>query len=216
MEPRITILIADDHPLTRAGLRTILEQVPDMEVVGEAQDGDMAQVLVTELRPMVLLLDLKMPGLVAAKLERWVRMNYPEIVTLVLTAHDRDAYLAGMLEAGASGYFNKNERAENIIAAIRRAASGEFLFTTEQFERALRWNEAAGKKWERLTAREREILKLLVQGMSDAMLAKALKIAHRTASSHVSNLLQKLELGSRQEAVAWMAKHFPEPSDDLQ
>ena len=103
MEPRITILIADDHPLTRAGLRTILEQVPDMEVVGEAQDGDMAQVLVTELRPMVLLLDLKMPGLVAAKLERWVRMNYPEIVTLVLTSHDRDAYLAGMLEAGASG-----------------------------------------------------------------------------------------------------------------
>jgi DNA-binding NarL/FixJ family response regulator len=215
MDKNITILIADDHPLTRAGLRVTLEQAPDMEIIGEAEDGDEAQKLVGELRPDVLLLDLKMPGLVAAKLENWVRANYPEIVTLILTAHDHDAYLAGVIEAGVEGFFNKNERAEIFIAAIRRAVRGECLLTDEQFERARRWNETVGKKWESLTEREREISKLLVQGLSDAALAKTLEIAPRTSSTHVSNLLKKLGLASRQEAVAWLLKYIPEMSDNL-
>jgi DNA-binding NarL/FixJ family response regulator len=215
MGPRIKILITDDHPLTLAGLRAILEQTPDMEIIGEAQDGNEAQELVATLLPDVLLLDLKMPGLSAAELEKWVRTNYPEIVTLVLTAHDRDAYLAGMLDAGAAGYFNKNERTENLVDAIRRAARGELLVTNEQFERALHWNETAGKKWASLTEREQEISKLLMQGLGDEALAEALKISRRTASSHVSNLLKKLGLASRQEATAWLLKNIPEMSDNL-
>jgi DNA-binding NarL/FixJ family response regulator len=132
-----------------------------------------------------------------------------------LTAHDRDAYLAGMLEAGAVGYFNKNERTENLIDAIRRAARGELLITNEQFERALHWNETAGKKWANLTEREQEISKLLMQDLGDEALAKNLKISRRTASSHVSNLLKKLRLTSRQEAVSWLLKNIPEMSDNL-
>src|SRR5512143_632923 len=119
----ITVLIADDHPIARAGIRTILEEAPDLRVIGEAEDGDAAQNLVAELQPRVLLLDLKMPGLSSAEVEKWVRNNFPNVITLVLTAHDRDAYLSQMLEAGVSGYMDKNTRGEQLIAAIRRAVS---------------------------------------------------------------------------------------------
>lgn len=92
----ITMLIADDHSVARAGIRRILEEDPSLEIVGEAEDGHEARKMVDELRPDVLLLDLKMPGPRPAEIERWVRTNYPDIVTLVLTAHDRDIYLAEM------------------------------------------------------------------------------------------------------------------------
>lgn len=92
----ITVLIADDHSVARAGIRRILEEDPSLEIVGEAEDGHEARKMVDELRPDVLLLDLKMPGPRPAEIERWVRTNYPDIVTLVLTAHDRDIYLAEM------------------------------------------------------------------------------------------------------------------------
>jgi len=215
MKPGITILITDDQPLTRAGLRAVLERAPDMIIIGEARDGDEAQRLVAELHPDVLLLDLKMPGLLAAELEKWVRVNYPETATLVLTAHDRDFYLAEMMAAGVSGYIDKSERAENLVAAIRRAVSGEFLFTNEQFKRAHHWNETEGKKWQSLTEREREISRLLVNGLDDAALAQTLKITPRTASYHVTNLLKKLCVSSRQEVVTWLLKHIPDITDDL-
>jgi DNA-binding NarL/FixJ family response regulator len=144
-----------------------------------------------------------------------VRANFPETVTLVLTGHDRDFYLFQMMETGAAGYLDKNERGENLLAAIRRAVNGESLFTNAQYERARHWREVAGEKWNSLTLREREIARLLVRGKSDAALAEALDITHRTASSHVYNLLQKLEVASRQEAMAWLIRYVPEMSDDL-
>lgn len=107
MQPKITVLIVDDHPVARAGIRAVIEQADDMEVVGEAQDGSEAMGLVEQLRPKVLLLDLKMPGVRAWEVEKWVRENYPGIIALVLTGHDRDFYLAHMLEAGVAGYLDK-------------------------------------------------------------------------------------------------------------
>ena len=145
MDKKITILITDDHPIVRSGIRSALENALDMLVVGEAQDGNEAQRLIAELHPNILLLDLKMPGFSAVEVEKWVRVNYPETVVLVLTAHDRDFYLAGMMDAGAAGYLTKNKRGKNLIAGIRRAASGERLFTQEQLERARRWRETAGQ-----------------------------------------------------------------------
>lgn len=103
----IAILIADDHPVWIKGVRSILDNAADMQVVGEAQDGDQIKQKVAELQPDILLLDLVMPHHNPLELERWVRENYPDIVTLVLTAHDRDAYLADMMEAGAAGYLDK-------------------------------------------------------------------------------------------------------------
>lgn len=210
MDEKITVLITDDHPIARTGIRSTLESAPDLLVIGEAQDGNEAQRLVAELHPNILLLDLKMPGVSSFEVEKWVRTNYPETITLVLTAHDRDFYLAGMMDAGASGYFTKNERTENLIAAIRRAASGESLFTQEQLERVRHWRESAGQKWESLTEREQDVLKLLSDGLSNAAIAKIIGITPKTVAYHITNILEKLGVHSRQEATAWAHKNLPD------
>jgi len=206
----ITVLIADDHPIVSAGIRSLLEQDPELDVVGEAQDGDEARRLVSELRPQVLLLDLRMPGMSAARLEKWVRTNHPATVTLVLTAHDRDAYLSQMMEAGVSGYMDKNVRGRQLTESIHRAVSGELLFSDEQIDRVRHWREQQGARWKRLTGREREILTLLVEGLDNASLAIRLSISVKTAAYHVTNILRKLEVASRQEAVAWYTRNIPE------
>jgi DNA-binding NarL/FixJ family response regulator len=215
MEKKISILIVDDHPVARQGLRTALEQADDLEIVAEAGNGQEALELVASLQPDILLLDLKMPGMRAVEVEAWVRENCPQVVTLVLTAHDRDFYLSEMIEAGVAGYLNKSQRGEQLIEAIHRAAAGENLFTNEQLNRALQWQQNAGDKWQSLTEREREVARLLVQGLNDAALAKALNISPRTASFHVASLLKKLMVASRQEAVAWLIKHIPDVVDEL-
>ena len=210
MDEKITILIADDHPIARSGIRSALESAPDMLVVGEAQDGNEAQKLMAELRPDVLLLDLKMPGLSAFEIHEWARAHYPKTVTIILTAHDRDFYLAGMMEAGTAGFLTKSERAEDLITGIRRAAHGESLFTQEQLERVLHWQATDGRKWKSLTKREQDILRLLAEGLSNADIAKAMGITSKTVAYHITNILEKLEVRSRQEAVAWAHKNLPD------
>lgn len=206
----ITVLLADDHPTTRAGIRTILHETPDIQVIGEAENGFQVQEMVAELHPNILLLDLVMPGPTPAQLEKWVRTNFPKTITLVLTVHDRDAYLASMMDAGVSGFLSKTETGERLISAIRRATSGTSLFTEEQFERALRWKQMAGEKWENLTARERQTLRLIVDGCDNKCVAETLGIAIKTAAYHVTNVLKKLEVKSRHEAIAWAHKYLPD------
>lgn len=209
----ITLLLADDHPVAREGVRRILANSTDISVVGEAQNGREVKELVARLHPKILLLDLKMPETSPFEIEKWVRENYPETITLVLTAHDRDFYLSGMINAGVAGYLDKNERTENLIAAIRRAAHGEFFFTAQQIDRARKWKHEAGEKWEKLTAREREILLLVAQGHSNKTIAKKLGITLKTVAYHISTILDRLDVESRNEAVAWLHKYFP---DDLE
>jgi DNA-binding NarL/FixJ family response regulator len=133
-----------------------------------------------------------MPGPQPIEIERWVRAHYPETITLILTAHDLDAYLAGMVETGAAGFINKNEPTERLIKAIRRAVYGEYLFTGEQLARASRWREVAGDKWESLTGRERQVLQLLAQGLGNAEIAGTLGVKVKTVAYHVANILKKL------------------------
>jgi len=209
----ITVLLADDHPVVREGMRCILANAPDISIVGEAQDGKEVKELVAKLHPNILLLDLKMPGTSPFEIEKWVRENYPETITLVLTAHDRDFYLSGMIDAGIAGYLDKRERVDNLIAAIRRAARGEAIFTVEQINRVRKWRHEAGEKWEKLTEREREILLLVAQGLNNKTIAKKLGIALKTVAYHVSTILNRLDVESRNEAVAWLHKYFP---DDLE
>jgi DNA-binding NarL/FixJ family response regulator len=201
--PTIRLLLADDHPATRAGIRAILAQAPDILVVGEAQDGYEAQRLVAELQPHILLLDLQMPGLRSAELEKWVRAHYPKTVTLVLTAHERDAYLAGMADAGAAGFLGKNRPPEQLITAIRRAAHGEMLFDSEQLARIRRWREEVGQRWDSLTERERQVLALIAQGKTDQQIAQELHLQVKTVGNHVSNILSKLNVATRTEAAVW-------------
>jgi len=199
----IRILIADDHPGWIAGVRSIIHKASDMQVVGEVQDGNQIKQKVAELQPNVLLLDLIMPNHKPAELEKWVRENYPSIVTLVLTAHDRDAYLTGMMDAGAVGYLDKKMRTNDMLAAIRRAARGEYLFDKEQIKRAHHWREEVSKKWESLSSREREVLQLLTEGDDNQKIAGSLGISVNTVEKHLKNIYEKLGVTSRTEAVHW-------------
>ncbi len=208
----ITLLLADDHEMTRKGIRHFLEYAQDIQIVGEAQDGNETKRLVSELLPQILLLDLMMPNSSPIELERWVRVNYPETITLVLTAHDRDAYLSGMMEAGVAGYLDKKLRAGQLISAIRRAARGEFIFDKRQIERARRWREDVNRKWESLSDREGEVLQMLTEGAENKAISAALGITVNTVEKHLQNIYKKLGVTSRTEAVHWWvesATQFP-------
>lgn len=199
----ISVLIADDHPLALEGVRSILDKVPDMKIVGEAADGNQIKQLVADLCPDILLLDLLMPNLSPAKLEEWVRENYPDTITLILTAHDRDSYLSNMMEAGAAGYINKKLHAGDIVASIRRAARGEILFNKEQTKRAYRWRDEVKKKWESLSDRERDVLQMLTEGADNKTISDCLNITINTVEKHLTNVYQKLNVTSRTEAILW-------------
>jgi NarL family two-component system response regulator LiaR len=199
----ITILIADDHEVTRKGIRSFLEQTSDMKVVGEAEDGDQIKRLVAQLRPCILLLDLIMPNHSPAELEKWVRTNHPETITLILTSHDRDAYLSNMIEAGVAGYLDKKLRAGELIRAIRRAARGEFIFEKEQLLRARRWREDVCRKWETLSGREREVLQMLTEAAENKAISVSLGITVNTVEKHLQNVYKKLGVTSRAEATHW-------------
>ena len=210
---KINLTLADDDPIARAGIRSLLSQAEDIDVIGEAQDGFEAQRLVAELHPRILLLDLKMPGPRPAEIEKWVRENYPCTDTLVLTSHDRNAYLASMMDSGAAGYLSKGDSADQLIGAIRRAAQGEIVFDDSQISRADQWRKEVGEKLNQLTPQERKVLELLAKGMNSKSIASSLDISVKTVSYHITNVLAKLNVSSRQEATIWALKHL---SDDLE
>ena len=205
---KISVLIVDDHPPLRAGVRAMLEKTHDIYVIGETGSSDEAEKLLTELHPKIILLDLKMPGFSPAAFEKWARENYPETITLVLTAHDRDAYLANMMDAGAAGYLEKDARAEQLIAAIRRAASGENLFDEQQKKRAQSWREEVEKKWNRLSVREKQVLRRLADGQSNKDIASGLGITTKTVDKHLEKIYEKLGVTSRAEAILWGSEHM--------
>ncbi len=200
----ITVVIADDHELTRTGIRATLQAAPDITLVGEATDGFEAQQLIERLKPHVAILDLIMPGLSPVDITRWAYEHHPETAILVLTAHDRDYYLAQMLQAGAAGYLDKNKRSQELVNAIRRAAEGQALFTQEQRRRAQEWQTNIQDTWERLTTREQDILRLLADGLSNREIAERLQISENTVGKHVSHILTAIGAASRTEAAIWL------------
>lgn len=206
----ITILIADDELIARAGIRAILEKADDFEIVGEAQDGFEVQKLVPELRPKIALLDYRMPGPRAFLLEEWIRENYPETIALILTTHDRDSYLSKTIDSGMVGFLLKNEKAEQLILSIRQATEGTVCFSEEQIERAQKWKQTVEIKWESLSTRERELLRCLARGENNKTIAESLTVSIKTVEFHISNILKKLDMNSRVEAIVWMLKHQPD------
>jgi DNA-binding NarL/FixJ family response regulator len=206
----IRVLIADGHHLTCAGIRAVLDKEPDIEVVGEAQDAASVRNLVAKLCPDVLLLDpADMPGLRPSQVDMWIRANCPEPATLILAACDHDCYLAKAFEAGALGYLTKDQTAGQLVEAVRRAAWKSPFFTGEQLSRINHWREEVSKRWERLTGRERSVLRLLVQGLSNADIGRELSVAVKTVESHVTRILRKLCTASRQEAIVWVYRYLP-------
>lgn len=207
-EKKISVLIVDDHPALRAGVRAILEKTADIYVIGEAGSGEEAEKLLNKLCPNIILLDLKMPNFSPSAFEKWVRETYPETITLVLTAHDRDAYLAGMMDAGAAGFLDKETRAEQLIEAIRRAASGESLYDEWQKRRARKWREEVEKRWNSLSERERQVLRLLAEGQNNKDITSRLSITTKTLDKHLEKIYQKLGVTSRVDAVLWGKEHM--------
>jgi DNA-binding NarL/FixJ family response regulator len=198
---KITVLVVDDHPVALAGVRKILESAEDITIVGETQEAARVQELVAELRPRILLLDLKMPGLRPAELEKWVREHYPETDTLVLTAHDRDSYLASMMEAGAKGFLSKEESEHKLISSIRRTASGASIFDDGQIARVKRWKESVSDKWESLSEQERQVLELVGTGLENRAIAEQLCITVKTVEYHLTMIYRKLGVRNRAEAA---------------
>jgi DNA-binding NarL/FixJ family response regulator len=205
----IRIVIADDQVLFREGLRTLLSTRADMEVVGEAGNGDEAVALVDELRPDVVLMDLRMPKVDGIQATVRVRDRWPEVPVLVLTPFDDDANLFGALRAGAAGYLLKDVSSETLVSAIQAATRGESFLQSTVTGRVVaafaRLMESGGPKAEALvlplSPREREIVALLGSGASNKEIADRLNLAEGTVKNHVTNILSKLDVRDRTQAA---------------
>lgn len=201
--PKIRVLIADDHTLVREGTRQILEREGDLAVVGEAARGDDAVALAAELQPDVLLVDLRMPGLNGIEVAR--RAASAAVRVLLLSAYDDDSYVAEALGAGASGYLLKTTPGRELVEAVRAVHAGTTVLEDSISHRlALRSIRpfAAGP---RLSERELDVLRLTARGMSSKEIAAQLRISQRTVEGHLNNVYSKLGVNSRTEAVVQAA-----------
>jgi DNA-binding NarL/FixJ family response regulator len=198
------VLIADDHPVVRAGLSLMLQTEPDFAVVGEATNGREALELADRLRPAVLLLDLAMPELDGVEVIRRLRETQPEAGIVVFTVFDTDERILAALQAGARGYLLKGAPREEVFAAIRTVSGGGSLLPPLVASRLLRHvrGEDEAPPLEPLSARQQEVLRLLAQGLQNKEIAAVLGVAQRTAKFHVETVLRKLGATNRTEAVA--------------
>jgi len=198
----IRILIVDDHSVVRQGLRMFLRWDPDLEVVGEAQDGVEALRLARQLQPDVVLMDLVMPVMDGIAATAAIRQELPDTEVLALTSVLEDASVVGAVRAGAIGYMLKDTNAPELCRAIKAAASGQVQLTPKAAARLMQAINAP-KNPEALTERETEVLRLVAQGQANKQIATSLHIAEKTVKIHVSNILSKLGVQSRTQATLY-------------
>lgn len=211
MKKTIRILLADDHIMLREGTATLLRREPDIEIVGEADDGQEAIDLTHRLRPDIVIMDVRMPNLSGVEATKHIRKEFPDVQVLVLTAHDDDQYVFSLLQAGASGYLLKTSPVSELVRAIRLVRQGESpLHPAIAHKVVLRMSKdrspeenygAEIRRVEELTPRELEVLQLLVRGLSNRDIAEALFISDRTVQAHLTNIFSKMQVSSRLEAV---------------
>jgi DNA-binding NarL/FixJ family response regulator len=201
----IRVLVVDDQPLVRSGFRMILDERPDIELVGEAADGNEALVLAATLDPEVILMDIRMPNLDGVEATRRLIAAQTRARILVLTTFDLDEYVYAAIDAGASGFLLKDVQPTDLIDAIRVVAAGNSLFAPTATQRLLtRFGSKSVKKprsLDELTDRETETLRLLANGLSNAEIAQRLFVSETTVKSHVSAVLRKLKVRDRVQAV---------------
>lgn len=200
----IRVVLTDDHPVVRAGIRGLLEQAPDIAVVGETDNGSDALRLVAALQPDVLLLDVQMPGMDGVQVARALQAAGAPVFVLALSAFDDEYFVRELLANGAAGYLTKDEAPEAIVDAVRGVARGEQgWFSRRAAARMAAWSRGEGGAGPRLTERETEVLRLLSRGWTNNLIAEDLSLTERTVRFHLRNIYDKIEVQTRGEAIAW-------------
>ena len=206
----LRIVLADDHPVVRSGLRALLESLEGFEVVGEATDGESAVREVQLLRPDVVLMDVRMPSVDGVEAARRIRLRAPGTAVLMLTMYDDDATVFTAMQAGARGYLLKHADQDEIVAAIRAVARGQAIFGPGVAARVLGYFEGQPEgsphhhgedPFPQLTERERDILDLLAAGHRTAAIAERLYLSPKTVSNHMTSIFAKLEVADRAAAI---------------
>ncbi|GAB4435371.1 MAG: response regulator transcription factor [Chloroflexi bacterium OHK40] len=197
----IQVVVADDHQVVRAGIRELLADEPDIQVVGEARDGREAVELALAERPDVVVMDITMPGLSGVEATRQIRAAAPEVRVLVLTAYQDDPYIYGLLDAGAASYILKTAEGQELVRAVRATAAGQAAIDPAVAPRLIARLTQPGPQPDALTERELEVLRLAARGQTNKQIGAALQISDRTVQNHLANIYAKLNVASRTEAV---------------
>ena len=202
----IRVLIADDHPVFRYGMKALLQSIPGVDVVGEATTGEETIDQAKELQPDVILMDIKMPGITGVEATRRIVEAHPDISILVVTMLEEDDAVFAAMRAGARGYLVKGADQDEVLRAIRAVASGEAIFGQAIARRLVHFfvpprEVAVAHAFPELTERECEILLLMAEGRSNAQIAQRLVVSEKTVRNHVSNIFSKLQVADRAEAI---------------
>ena len=205
---KIRVLLADDHTILRDGIRALLDDQADIEVIGEAQDGLSTVKMVAKLKPDVVIMDIAMPMMNGLEATRQIQRDYPQVRVLILTMHENEEYIRQVLAAGALGYVLKDAAAHDLLGAIRAVHRGEAVLspaiTRLVIEDYLRWGDIRPADISNgLTPREREILQLIAEGYTNKEIAEILSLSVKTIQSHRSNLMSKLDLHDRGELIKY-------------
>lgn len=210
---KISVLIFDNESINLTETSSALSQDNDIEIVGHAANEHDLYSLTTSRKPNVILFNPTALGSDPFNLIAWITQNHPDIKVILVASAERSDHLARATDAGTVGYIHKDESVDILANAVRRAARGDILFTHTQYELAQKWKQDVGHKLSQLTPREFEILVLLAKGKGNQEISQSLGVSVKTAAYHVSNLLSKLQVKSRQEAAIWAVKNL---SDDLE
>lgn len=204
----ITVLLVDDHPVIRSGIRTLLEKEGDINIVGEAENGHQAVRMATELLPNVIILDMEIPGMNGIEVARQLRKDGAPGRVLALSGHSDIYYIEQLLAAGASGYLVKEEAPTNILEAVRGVARGEQGWLSRQVSVQIATSMTTGRqeRGQELTAREMEVLRGVTAGKTNKGIAEALQISEKTVEKHMDSILGKLKVASRVEAAVYAVR----------
>ena len=214
MQMAIRVLITDDHKVVRRGLRGFLELDPELEVVGEASNGEEAVEFARRLEPDVVLMDLLMPVIDGIEATRQIRRELPEVEVVALTSVLEDASVTGAIKAGAIGYLLKTTDADELCEAIKAAAAGQVQLAPEAAARLIHEVRAPDSP-EALTERETEVLELIARGKTNNQIARELFVGETTVKSHVHSILSKLNVSSRTQAALYAVNVGLVPADEL-
>ncbi|HEX5808313.1 MAG TPA: response regulator transcription factor [Anaerolineales bacterium] len=214
----VSILLADDHPIVRQGMRRLLESEADLSVVGEAADGLETVQMVEKLKPNVLIVDMMMPGLNGLEILRHVKKRSPATFSIVLSMQSADSYVVEALKSGASGYILKDTGPRELVNAIHKVIQGERVLSPKLSERLINaYLQTADNTlldpYETLTDREREVLQLVVEGLTTLEIAKRLSISPRTAELHRGRMMNKLGLRNQTDLIRYALKRGILPMD---